>query len=141
MILIYPKKCKKSNKSKKKVVDLGCTRGFHFFKVLKSTKKEPFLISYFLLEAPWDAWISISSSSKHFQATYTFADAWTSWTRFCKSWTMLSSNTGCYCRYPRSASGDTRPLSRWNCRVVSPHTLFQHLPTTTIFMIWDYQES
>ena len=52
MIPIYPKKCKKSNKSKRKVVDLGCTRRFHFFKVLKSTKKEPFPISYFLLEAP-----------------------------------------------------------------------------------------
>ena len=31
MILIYPKKCEKSNESKKKVVDLGCTRRFHFF--------------------------------------------------------------------------------------------------------------
>ena len=77
MIPIYPKKCKKSNKSKKKVVDLGCTRRFHFFKMLKSTKKEPLLISYFLLEAPWDAYPSISRSLKKFQqATYTFADAY-----------------------------------------------------------------
>ena len=79
MIPIYPKKCKKSNKSKKKVVDLGCTRRFHFFKVLKSTKKEPFPISYFLLEAPWDAYPSISRSLKFRQATYAFADVWGSW--------------------------------------------------------------
>jgi hypothetical protein len=52
MIPIYPKNVKKSNERKKKVVDLGCTRRFHFFKVLKSTKKEAFPISYFLLEAP-----------------------------------------------------------------------------------------
>ena len=50
MIIIYPKKCEKSNESKKKVVDLGCTRRFHFSKVLKSTKKEPFLLFYFLLD-------------------------------------------------------------------------------------------
>ena len=31
MIIIYPKKCEKSNESKKKVVNLGCTRRFHFF--------------------------------------------------------------------------------------------------------------
>ena len=67
MIPIYPKKCKKSNKCKKKVVDLGCTRRFHFFKVLKAQKKNHFRSLTFclrLLEMLIQASQGASSSGK-----------------------------------------------------------------------------
>ena len=69
MIPIYPKKCKKSNKSKKKGSGLRLYKKISLFKVLKSTKRT---ISYLLLFA-W-GYPSISRSLKFQQATYTFSD-------------------------------------------------------------------